>query len=49
MPDEQPTSSFPGAGWNMTVVANPDTRNPSSIWSIVDGQTYRFLSWQPIP
>jgi hypothetical protein len=40
--------TFSGAGWDITAVANPDTRNPSSIWNIVDGETYPFLSWQPV-
>jgi hypothetical protein len=40
--------TFSGAGWNMTAVANPDTRNPSYILNIVNGVTYPFLSWQPV-
>jgi hypothetical protein len=36
------------AGWNIVAVANPDARNPSYVWNIVDGETYPFLSWQPI-
>jgi hypothetical protein len=40
-------ATFSGAGWNIIAVANPDTRNPSYIWNIVDGETYPFLSWQP--
>jgi hypothetical protein len=39
--------TFSGAGWNITAVANPGTRNSSYIWNIVNGQTYPFLSWQP--
>jgi hypothetical protein len=39
-------NTFSGAGWNMIAVANPDSRNPSYIWNIVDGQTYPFLSWE---
>jgi hypothetical protein len=42
------TDTFSSAGWNITAVANLGTRNPSSIWNIVDGQTYPFLSWEPI-
>jgi hypothetical protein len=38
--------TFSGAGWNITAVANPGTRNPSYVWNIADGQTYPFLSWQ---
>jgi hypothetical protein len=40
--------TFSGAGWNITKVANPSTRDPSSIWNIVDGEVYPFLSWQPV-
>jgi hypothetical protein len=39
-------ATFSGAGWNITAVANPGTRNPSYIWNIVDDVTYPFLSWQ---
>jgi len=39
-------AAFSGAGWNITTVANPGTRNPAYIWNIVDGVTYPFLSWQ---
>jgi hypothetical protein len=38
---------FSGAAWNITAVADPGARNASSVWNIVDGQTYPFLSWQP--
>jgi hypothetical protein len=38
--------TFSGAGWSIIAVADPDSRDPSHIWSIVDGQTYPFLSWQ---
>jgi hypothetical protein len=41
-------ATFSGAGWNITAVANPGTRNPSYIWNIVDTVTYPFLSWQPV-
>jgi hypothetical protein len=34
--------------WNITAVANPDIRNPSYIWNVVDDETYPFLSWQPV-
>jgi trimeric autotransporter adhesin len=40
------SATFSGAGWNITAVANPSTRNLSYIWNIVNGQTYPFLSWQ---
>jgi hypothetical protein len=39
-------ATFSGAGWNITAVANPGTRNLSYIWNIVNGLTYPFLSWQ---
>jgi hypothetical protein len=39
-------ATFSGAGWNITAVENPTTRNPSYIWNIVDTVTYPFLSWQ---
>jgi trimeric autotransporter adhesin len=39
---------FSGVGWNIIAVVDPGTRNPSYIWNIVDGQTYPFLSWQPV-
>jgi hypothetical protein len=42
----QNVSTFSGATWNITAVANPSTRNPSYIWNIVDDVTYPFLSWQ---
>lgn len=41
-------ATFSGAGWNIIAVANPDTRNPSYIWNIVNGVIYPFLSWQPV-
>jgi hypothetical protein len=40
-------ATFSTAGWNIIAVANPDTRNLSYIWNIVNGATYPFLSWQP--
>jgi hypothetical protein len=40
--------TFSSAGWNIIAVANPNTRDPSSIWNIVDGETYPFLSWEPV-
>jgi hypothetical protein len=44
----QDITTFSGAAWNITAVANPGIRNPSYIWNIVDDVTYPFLSWQPI-
>ena len=35
--------------WDIVAVANPNTRNSSYVWNIVDGQTYPFLSWQQVP
>jgi hypothetical protein len=43
----QDIATFSGAAWDIVAVANPDTRNPSYIWNIVDDETYPFLSWQP--
>jgi hypothetical protein len=40
-------ATFSQAGWKITAVANPGTRNLSYIWNIVDNVTYPFLSWQP--
>jgi hypothetical protein len=42
----QDIATFSGAGWSITAVANPGTRNPSYTWNIVNGVTYPFLSWQ---
>jgi hypothetical protein len=41
-------TTFSSAGWNIIAVANPDSRNDSYVWNIVDGQTYPFLSWQSV-
>ena len=41
-------ATFSGVGWNIIAVANPDARNPSYIWNIVDDETYPFLSWQSV-
>jgi len=43
----QDIATFSGAGWDITAVANPGTRNPAYIWNIVDDVTYPFLSWEP--
>jgi hypothetical protein len=43
----QDITTFSSAGWDIIAVDNPDTRNPASIWNIVDAVTYPFLSWQP--
>jgi hypothetical protein len=41
-------ATFSGAGWNITAVADSDTRNTAYIWNMVDGETYPFLNWQPV-
>jgi hypothetical protein len=43
----QNITTFSGATWNITAVANPSLRNPAYIWNIVNNTTYPFLSWQP--
>jgi hypothetical protein len=43
----QAIATFSGAGWDITAVDNPGTRDPSYIWNIVGAVTYPFLSWQP--
>jgi hypothetical protein len=43
----QDMTTFSGATWNITAVANPDIRNLAYIWNIVNSVTYPFLSWQP--
>jgi hypothetical protein len=37
-------TTFSDVGWNITAVANPSTFDSASIWNIVDGMTYPFLS-----
>ena len=44
----QDITTFSSAGWDIIAVANPSTRDPSHIWNIVDGETYPFLSWEPV-
>jgi len=41
-------STFDGAGWDITTVANSSARNTDYIWNIVDEETYPFLSWQAV-
>ena len=41
-------STFSGVTWDIIGVANPDMRNVSYIWNIVDDETYPFLSWEPV-
>jgi len=40
-------ATFTGAAWDITAVASGVT-DPTHIWNIVDGETYPFLSWQPV-
>jgi hypothetical protein len=40
-------TTFSEAGWDISAVALGE-RNTAYVWNIVDGQTYPFLSWQPI-
>jgi hypothetical protein len=47
--DMKSVTTFSDAGWSVVTVAGPGTRNTAYIWNIVDGQTYPFLSWQPVP
>jgi uncharacterized repeat protein (TIGR02543 family) len=42
----QDITTFSGAAWDIAAVADPNTRNASYIWNIVDDETYPFLSWQ---
>ena len=42
-------ATFSDAGWNIVAVADAGTPNLSYIWNIVDGGTYPFLSWEPVP
>ena len=44
----QDIATFSGAGWNIIAVNDPDMRNTAYVWNIVDGETYPFLSWQPV-
>ena len=34
--------------WDIIAVADPGTRNATCTWNVVDGQTYPFLSWEPV-
>ncbi len=43
----QDITTFSGAGWDITAVADSGERDPAYIWNIVDAATYPFLSWQP--
>jgi hypothetical protein len=42
----QNIATFSGVTWDIIAVANPDIRNLSYTWNIVDDETYPFLSWQ---
>ena len=39
--------TFSDAGWDITAV-DPGETDSAYTWNIVDGQTYPFLSWQPV-
>jgi len=39
-------TTFTGAGWDITVVDDPDDRDTDYIWNIVDDETYPFLRWE---
>jgi hypothetical protein len=41
-------TTFSDASWDIVAVVDPDTRNLSYIWNIVDDETYPFLSWEPV-
>jgi hypothetical protein len=43
----QNIATFSGAVWDIIAVVDPGEPNPASIWNIVDGETYPFLSWEP--
>jgi hypothetical protein len=40
--------TFNGVGWDIIAVDDADDHNTDYMWNIVDGETYPFLSWQPI-
>ena len=40
-------TTFTGAGWDITVVDDPDDRDTDYIWNIVDHETCPFLRWEP--
>jgi len=40
-------ATFTAAGWSILAVA-PGQADTNRTWNIVDGQTYPFLSWQPV-
>ncbi len=46
--DMQDITTFSGAGWDITTVADSSTRNTDYVWNIVNTETYPFLSWQPV-
>ncbi len=35
-------------GWGIIAVVDPKMRNTARVWNIVNGETYPFLSWQPV-
>lgn len=46
--DMHSIASFSGATWSIVTVTGPGMRNTSYVWNMVDGETYPFLSWQPV-
>ena len=42
----QDITTFSGVTWDIIGVANPDSRDPSCVWNIVNNMTCPFLSWQ---
>jgi hypothetical protein len=44
----QDIATFSGVSWDIVGVANRGIRNLGYIWNIVDGETYPFLSWEPV-
>ena len=43
----QEIETFSGVAWDIVAVA-PGSTNTTYIWNTVDGETYPFLSWQPV-
>jgi len=40
-------ATFLAVGWDITAVA-PGETDPAHVWNIISGQTYPFLSWEPV-
>lgn len=41
-------TTFSAATWDIVTVGSSGQGNPAYIWNIVDGETYPFLSWEPV-